>query len=1083
MRHRHAKIIRRRAMWDRDSSPHFWPWHRHGSQTHQYQRSQNLSSSESTRVRKEPQPEQSEQEQPAISFHKDFASFRRAVDRAMERDPYGTLFGRRLWSPPSTNNMSWTSFSWLIDPKEIKENRVEAVHTPAMSGTGATPTSSSTQGNPEKPEAVAANVVNDFKPPKPGVEEYEYDPISGRKVLKSSTGASSTSKPASSWTKPPPQPMPDTRRRSVFEALFSENAVDIPVKVYEPKVYGHGAKATAEKSAETKPKASLKAGFENSRKREFQSLKASILGNTMDTTAEFGGKYTVPGTEPEPPSSSKAVPESAADAPLFSGTTYENKAAEILQNRSEKSDWLKQEGFHEAGGATATKPSSSGKETPVVQRLQTSLDRHSDAAAPRPFKAPADKARAWEKKQDAAEKAEDIDLLRSSDVRASIKPQRLTKDAIQGQKSRTRDRLERAYHAREEHDDTISKPRIRAANTDNISKHVESHPDGIVARTIRSVGSWNENFKKYIRPAHQLNEPLVFKDETLSKSASIFAKHAKPLSPNAFTPSPEVQELERLSRERIAALQQANKAAAIASAVENAKVSKLAGEITQIYEATYGKIDINHRQAGQQIPDVAEPPRLHPLSTATVKEGVARSPVIESHVSNFEPKYADIVDGLKRSRKEIHEAAMHLKAMKSKNAIRADSARYEDPFSTREVMPRYRASKVEDRASVLRNNIHASIEGSNVFAEHTKTTSDATEQLSPGQNRVQSASGLDEPIFMARKSSTASTAETQFPASSEPEKPYHGPRGLDEPVFCYTKIEDPKQKMEADLEAQSERVPRTEEPVFTPSQSPVWNDEQPPPISELKKVVEEKFTAPTIILSKSGQNRLRVVRIPSFTQKADGKPIDAFSILAGLNKAVAPEFLDYFPKLQKAGYRLIAGGANSLTFEKDRPAKQAATVLDEIPTEIEAPGPSAPIAPPTTMRRASRIRRQEKVFSGTTTAPARPIGTAPEQPEASRPPPKQEYYESATSTPTDGFFSRLSRTFRRVTLTVLALAGGAYVIGFVAEGVGAQTQAQRGLELGEGGMGPRKRIVLPVDDGEKWRRGTRPGIYSTESSR
>lgn len=67
-------------------------------------------------------------------------------------------------------------------------------------------------------------------------------------------------------------------------------------------------------------------------------------------------------------------------------------------------------------------------------------------------------------------------------------------------------------------------------------------------------------------------------------------------------------------------------------------------------------------------------------------------------------------------------------------------------------------------------------------------------------------------------------------------------------------------------------------------------------------------------------------------------------------------------------------------------------------------------------------------------------------------------------------FRRLGRLLKRVVYTVLGAGVGAYVIGVLAEGVGAQQQRQ-GLD----GDGPRRKVVLPA--------GQRAGIYSTESSR
>ena len=63
------------------------------------------------------------------------------------------------------------------------------------------------------------------------------------------------------------------------------------------------------------------------------ALKAARLGNTIDTTAEYFGKYTPDAEksvqEPAPAARDQTAPPD--DAPLFSGTTYEGKSDSIVQ--------------------------------------------------------------------------------------------------------------------------------------------------------------------------------------------------------------------------------------------------------------------------------------------------------------------------------------------------------------------------------------------------------------------------------------------------------------------------------------------------------------------------------------------------------------------------------------------------------------------------------------------------------------------------------------------------------------------------------------------------------------------------------
>jgi hypothetical protein len=216
--------------------------------------------------------------------------------------------------------------------------------------------------------------------------------------------------------------------------------------------------------------------------------------------------------------------------------------------------------------------------------------------------------------------------------------------------------------------------------------------------------------------------------------------------------------------------------------------------------------------------------------------------------------------------------------------------------------------------------------------------------------------------------------------------------------------------------------------------------------------------------------------------------ISPILVLSKLHRA--SDYLAHFETLEKAGYDLYTGSRNMLIFRKRQAAssksstsapstssitdevslsKQAATVLDEIPVEVDpSPGPAAPTAPPSNPSKQpdqavlkSRVRRREKVFSGTMRSGE----------ESAK---ENENEESFTPNTLRGtLWERWTRGLKRVILTAVALGGAAYTIGFVAEGIGAQTQIQNGIDDGHA-QGPRKRIVMT---------GQRPGIYSTESSR
>ena len=1053
MRHRLVKIARRRAMWDRDTTSRLWPWQRPSTEFHDRTTIQHLSSSSLYPVRKQDKEEEQQKDDPGVSFHKDFDSFRKAVDKAMERDPYGTLFGRRLWSPASTNNMSWTSFSWFADPKDMKES---SAATTSSAGTPNVPAGDASLLDElmQSSDSHSARHANDPLL----TDNYVYDPIAGRKVRTSQPSqvgakAQHPSKPNSSsagsglpknsgtggYT-------PDGPRKSIFETLFCENGIDIPVKTYKPpKIYGYGANDVKNASPPAEKPAN-KTGFENSRKREFQALKASTLGNTIDTSAEFHGKYE--SSEDKLAAQQRATEKSYVpdpNAPLFSGTTYEGRAAAIL-NPGTRTSWLQQEGFSEKKESN-TKPAHAS--IPVT-KLEPVLDRIAPEAAAKthslnhegiktstkpeyepPFR-PRPNKEAWQKKIDAAEKAEDIDLLRSSDVRTVMKTKRQLKQQVESQKRKDRENLEKHYTTKQ-HDENIKKPIMPAsARFDSVWKHIESNPDGIVAKTMKAVGALAPDME-------------TASSSLMSNSESKEQVKVPPGNPKASEP--------------------------------------LSVPVTNIS---------------------AKP---HPLSTATVKEGVSRNPFIERHTQVFEPRYSEFLFKLRNVHHAMGDIDTEVKQAREaqmKARYRAQAKEQWGSFTGAAVDAHMEARLDAVTEAVMEVHREAQVEAQMMKPSRMSRTQRRTwreleaERLdeyakSATLEEDGSACGFDEPMFSPKKEavvqdvpSLASTHER----SAAPTKRDTDPKGLDEPVLLYAPIQTKRDgTAQTSHPATTATQPRTEPPVFTPAGSPVWNDEQPPPVAELKAAVSHQFTAPFIMLINNGKQGVRACPAPNLPHLAGSKKAaDPFEILANLEPGKASQYLAYFPKLQQAGYELVNGNAHKLTFRKMAPAvpeKKAATVLDEMPADIDPPGPSAPIPPPPMGglfkdRKSGnwqrRVRRQEEVFSGTTTATTGPIVPTQTDATTSVPPPSSST-DSETAAPKEPIFTRISRAVRRVTLTIVALAAGAYTIGLVSEGIGAQAQAQQAI------TGPRKKIVLPVEKSEPRRTGIRPGIYSSESSR
>ena len=1137
LRHRYSKMLRRRALWERDASPRlFWPWKLpnrwlagHVSDA------QNLSSTPNARTKaEEHRNDSSRKDSPLTTFHRDFESFKKAVDRAIERDPYGTLFGRRLQSPPSANNSSWTSFSWIFDPKEIREGKDEPENTGSSSSSGRPARPTSTADSIPWAESYSSNASRIPISQSVTTDEYEYDPISMRKVPKTKPEFQSplTQPPEppngrrrpSNASPPPKGEAVEPRNKTFFEQLFGEHGVDIPVKTYKPpKVYGYGAEVKKDKPVDEVKRA---IDFETSKKHEIKALKAKTLGNTIDTTAEYGGKYipkedvTEPITPPKAHAAAGTTPgaqpatklrdqsEPSDDTPLFSGTTYEGRLAQTPPSNQPKSAWLRKEGF--SIEQTAPKKNDAAVQIPVKKsksRIEPSLDRVQrlsetpvqpkttklEPALDRQHKSTASKASLLPSttslKAPASEKLEDVDLLRASDVRAAVRSARISKQEKAEHKSEARKMLENDFSTRQTQAD-ISQPKSSdwgratiSKSIENVQNHVRQYPDGIVARTVKSMGMFNDNWKKYVRPEPKvdLNTPLEFKDESLGEVASIHKQRRKTSSSISFLPSKEVMEAERLSQQRSRDLQDSNVAAREKADEEAAKASELARNIRRAYETEYGRINVRHRQPQSEEQDQTQTPhspedktKPHPLSTATVREGTPHYPVIESHIANFEPKFSNLVQDAKSLRKELHGARDHFrqlrKTMNQKPWAELETAGWE-----------------------------------------------------------------------------AAKAEPPPPQESE---------------------------------AASEKTsPAVQEPVFTPDGSSIWNDEHPPPISELK----EAFTSPFVILKYNRETK-SVSRLTAHFHEAAHHPTPSpLKILSRLQHA--EKFYPYFSALEQANYEIITSNSDTLIFRKigelsalrekvrgpardaqrveqaeararavaeqaaaqtvtqeitvelpqpssTKPtSKEAATVLEEIPIDIApSPGPSAPTAPastptskpatepvvtpvapaptsipagapiaapaatpttptaePTTtpvITQKPKVKRQEEVFSGTRTSRPGPQITNPIDPETAAPyPSPSSERETADALPQASAFTRFFRTVKRVIYTAVTLGVGAYIVGVITEGLDAKTQ-QKSIASGNAGeVGPRKKVVMPVQQQQPEWTGRRAGIYSTESSR
>ncbi len=1069
MRSRYSKALKRKALWEREDSHHS-PWAVHGrfwGSRHCPYKPQSPNSGRPTQDEEHAHKLHGQAARKPI--HQGFDSFKAAVDHAIAEDPYGTLFGRRWRGHPTTDHSTWDPFSWMFKSGAIKENDVTASmnsssHKPASPSDRPLYSPSTVAAPPQETKAKSM-LGSETEATIDSEEDYVYDPISMRKVSKKRTSEVSEEK----------KPLLDT--------LFSEHGVDIPVKAFKPrKVYGYGTseKTTAISSSDTSVATHNKSSS-SSRKQELRDLMSRAKGNNIDTTAQFTEPYSSHAADEkqeglEAPKRVRESTEPDDSTPLFSGTTYETRSEQRSKLVTKDQDWLAKEGFRTQNtGIQPPRMEDTSNDIPVKKyagfrphvdesrrnanetsteipvktfgpKLEPALDRiQINSLAKKEnssitFETALDRRnnpnKAAEQKEEGSKPAkvfkpsipateEDMDLLRASDVRAATRTARVTKQESVNLKKESRGKLETDFAAvpNDQKDAAKAVPEDAGIQTSKLSKrldnvwdHIRDYPDGIVAKTLRSVGTFNYNYGTYLRHLRgekwmDLTKKLIFKDDSLSKTSSIY-KDKLQTSLKLPTPPRETTKALEERRERTAALREATVRAKNDSEITNAQLTRLSNDIRAVYESEYGLIDINHRQpapetevlenlAASATPDPALNKQPHPLLSATVKPGVSTNPVIDNYVSDFEPKYAELVDATKAVRRELHEAKM---------AIRAIEARRPDNVW-----------------------IAPDATGSNFGRKRIDLKAQEVAEVKPAMSET----GDGDPDEVAEKKATGCAPSDQTERHTVPE------------------------------------------PVFTPAGSPVWNDEQIPPIESLRT---KRFDSPYLILaydSSTEKVEISPMNEPSKTAK---KSADAVGILARLKHA--PEFLKHFTTLKRAGYALFNGSEDILIFRKQQPelvagskpfsgasssdtkadcmhsSKSAAPVLDEANGKTNPSGAPAPPSRPSVSKQPT-VKRQENVFSGT----IRPsVAVASSNTETNAHAPKEQ---------NDTFWKRFTSRLRRTFLTIAALGGGAYVIGFIAEGMGAQAQKQNGIEDSQA-QGPRKRIVMT---------GQRPGIFSTESSR
>ena len=1045
-------------------------------------------------------------------YSEEFARFKATIDK----DPFVAVFGKRLESPPSSNNSSWTSLLRIFESGPAKEgpstksalSSSQSSASPDGKGDvlkqGSTNAASDTAGAGLPHSTSTAKPVMSCKE-----EEYEFDPISMKRVPKK---------------KPEMQPPTKNEQKPFLPTLFAEHGVEIPVKTYKPhKVYGYTGREQSETEKKNGSVHSEKK-FESSQLQELQTLKAAKLGNAVDAT-NFCGKYQVKEGDNKVATfdSNKSTSASEApveDGPLFSGTTYESKSQTIVASKgAQKKDWLADEGFRtspsnpEPSSTSSRASTSAEKRGPrePVSRIEPSLDRRLSADA---------KAASIESSPKQAtvvdsenDKTEDLDLLRPSDIRAQFRSSRRARHDSELKKE-TRERLEADYVSRQRHnakagledeDPVAVSARKFQDGLSSLWKRVRNQPQYTnLANTIKNMGVFQDAWKKYSRDRtiEDPNEKLVFKDQNLSKTPSIYKKTTSrsDRAVDAFTPSQEVVDAEKESQARTAALRAASEKAKREEADRKRQDTELASEIRNAYESQYGHIDVNHRQVDlaaettppksedsgskavgelerHQFPDFPRPssnvPSNPPKSVADI-EKVTHSDSPRQESKTLQPEIDRVVDEVRNTRKVLHEVSLHVKAIKSRRPPTYWNTPVGDDSSdmtTSAITPSPNETPVQSQS--LPPDVESAPEGaakdiaayraSVVSANQSAVRAEAIQEMRARRtNQNQRKQESVQPIVSQgeRFSESPSTKTEESKAERVNEIQAKEKAAVEASVDSLTQ-EKAKESKDSSSEKAAIAVdanPATMSPDTASSSPDAESPDQQVP--GLYKILA--YDSSTLQISMA-------TTTSSLSASASGtgdveSPLHPTEVLSRLNNPA--KFLPYFQGLQNEGYEIVSGSGDILVFKKVREAlastntdaspqiatttakqpdapmqKEAATVLEEFPSK-PAPAPPAPPSSP-------RVRRQEDVFSG--------AGKTWHQEEA------QSESNSGSENPSEGAWYRIKRGLRRVFFTGLATAGVVYAIGAVAESFGAQQQ--------------------PLYEEGQLRRGVRPGIYSTESSR
>ncbi|KAL9625767.1 MAG: hypothetical protein Q9160_000087 [Pyrenula sp. 1 TL-2023] len=350
-----------------------------------------------------------------------------------------------------------------------------------------------------------------------------------------------------------------------------------------------------------------------------------------------------------------AMPNAEADAPLFSGTTYEQKAKSILTRcGDEASSWLSREGFSASTKSKTTQPNLSSSElrpsgsSSKTNKIQPSLDRvtadqpsqtqlrnsNTSLAASTPLKhqLTSTKASGLETEHDRRAGGQHLTMQAAPDGQAS----HLRTDKSLGKDKRAG--FGGNCNANRDKQNLTSGPEntpsVSVQDTITCRQEVKSNSEAKVS--IHNAQSKNSS----TQPQQTLTQkPTFVPEKEFRPNASDRGHGFRSVSKASKTQNPEEKaklEAEALQQQtigqaRTTTLQKAAEQARIEAEKIQNRLKALIPELKGLYEDRYGMVTVNHRQEPLADSKPSESQRANPTETS---DGGATAPLFNSKPAN-----------------------------------------------------------------------------------------------------------------------------------------------------------------------------------------------------------------------------------------------------------------------------------------------------------------------------------------------------------------------------------------------------------------------------------------------------------------